>query len=115
MNEIVSNTEVQESTSEIFEETAEVDYTDQLEIVVDDPEVEADGLDATEQSEAAADPEAETEIISEILVPDSPDLTDRLDHVSQTLDVILFLLIVFVAMWILRSWRTWSVKNGGKI
>jgi hypothetical protein len=121
MNYITVYEENTEIGSEVLEEGSEVGITDSFEIEVIDPEEETQqpviapiGSDESERSEEEADPlaaiaEPDTECL---LLSDDSGISEQLDRMESYLGVAVFAILVFVCVWLLRSWRTWMVKGG---
>jgi hypothetical protein len=121
MNYITIYEENTEIGSEVLEESSEVDITDSFKIEVVDVEedsqkaaVDSVGSDKSERSEGAADPiEAAAESDTEcLLLSDDLGVSEQLDRMESYLGVAVFAILVFVCVWLLRSWRTWMVKGG---
>jgi hypothetical protein len=121
MNYITVYEENAEIASEVLEEGSEVDITDSFKVDILDSEEETlepviapIGSDESERSEEEADPlaaiaESDTECL---LLSDDSGISEQLDRMESYLGVAVFAILVFVCVWLLRSWRTWMVKGG---
>ncbi len=67
-----------------------------------------------EDSAAVADPQVVDQGSVTAAESVAVDYTTQFDKINQSLVIIVMVLLFWFGAWMLRSWRTWTVKGGRK-